>query len=215
MKRILICMLLVLTLLLTACGAKSEPAQQGEGSAAAETASLVGTISGNTYTNEALGYGCTLEGWVYATQDQIAELFNITLDSTDEEFSEQLQNADTYMDMYAQREDNLLNVNVNFENLSSVYAEDLTEQEYVDLSLPQAKAAMEQMQLTNVQMEQTTVVLDGTEHPGIVTTGEYNGVQVFQRQACVKCGTYMGIITVTSYGEDHSAEPFALFFRMQ
>lgn len=218
MKKTWICIFLVLALLLTACGSAKSNVQGSESVEADETETLqLGEIDGTTYTNATLGLGCMLEGWAYATRDQIAELNNLTMEAADDNLRKQLQNADTFMDMYAQTDDMMQNINVNFENISAVYGGDLSEQSYVDLSYPQMQSAMEQMGMTDVQVEKTTVVVAGTEHPGLTVSGVHSdsGVQIYQRQACVKCGAYMAIITVSSYVEDHTAEPFDLFFELQ
>lgn len=210
-------MLLLLALVLTACGSSDANVPGSSGSAVEETGPQLqlGVIDGQTYTSTTLGLGCLLEGWTYATRDQIAELTNQTLEVAENDLRDQLQNADTFMDMYAQTDDMTQNININFENISAVYGDDLTEQEYVDLSYPQMQNAMEQMGMTDVQVEKTTVAVAGVEHPGMTVSGITNGYQIYQRQACIKCGSHMAIITSSSYVEDHTAEPFELFFQLQ
>ncbi len=245
MKKTLICILLGMALLLSACGMQktsepevaadentaaaveeSAPAAEEESAPAAEEESTpaeeveeteiqFGVIDGATYTSETLGYSCTLEGWTYATREEIAAMNNTTLEAVGDDLREQLEKANTFMDMFARSSDNLLNVNINFENLSGLYGAILSEEQYVNISYPQMQGALEQIGMSNVQVEKATVAVGGVEHPGLTVRGESNGVAVFQRMACIKCSGYMGVITVTSIMENHTEDVFDLFSQLQ
>ena len=233
MKKTMIALLLVLTLLFSACSsAKSdaqpteEPEQEVETSAAEPTVEIgdeendeefvkLGAVDGYTYTNDFLGYGCTLDGWVFATQEEIAELNNIVIDSANtEELQDMLRNSEAIMDMYAVREDGMANVNINFQNLNMLFGRMLTEEMFRDQTYPQMQSSMEGMGMTNVKVEKVMIEIDGTEHPGLFVSSEKNGVPLFQRQACVKCNGYIAGITVSTFGEDTTEAVFDLFYHL-
>ena len=233
MKKIIIALMLALALLLSACGSgksdsqsvpepiqateepSSEPAAEGSAEADGDALVKLGAVNGSTYTNDFLGYGCTLDGWIYATQDEIAELNDIVIDSAStEELQETLRNSNSIMDMYAIREDGMANVNVNFQNVNVLFGRLLTEEAYRDQAYPQMQSGLEGMGMTNVQVEKIDVMIDGAAHPGLLVTGESNGLQLFQRQACVKCSGYIACITVTTFGEDATESVYDLFYHL-
>ena len=225
MKKKMIVLLLVMALLLTACGSKGTDATEPEpqGSVAEETASnnmvndgllTLGTVEGNTYQNEALGYGCTLEGWTFADSNRLAELNHVAAENVDANLLEQIAASDTFMDMYAESADRLANVNVNVENIAREGFGDYSEKDYCDAAFPQMAEAMNQMGASDVNVQQSTVYLGWDEHPGMIMTSTIQGVPVFQKQACVKFGDYMASITVTTYNEDNTDSILSLFYKL-
>ena len=221
MKKSIFVLLLAMVLLVSACGssnADNQPAEQGSASAANGIINdgllTLGTVEGSTYENASLGYGCTLDGWVFADSAAIAEMNNIAANSMDETLLDQLSNADTFMDMYAEQADGMATVNVNVENLSKLEQAIVSEQDYVDLSYPNTEYAMSQAGYSNVQVEKVTVNLAGDEHPGMTITSDLQGIPVFQKQATVMFGEYMASVTVTTYYEDATDNVFALFYKL-
>ena len=237
MKKIIIALMLVLALVLTACSSgnsASQPAPkplqtpeetvavpdstdstETEAEASGDDLVQLGSVNGSTYENESLGYGCTLEGWMFATQEEIAELNNLAIDSFDsEELQEQLRNSTSIMDMAAVREDGMANVNVSLQNLSALFGRLLSEEAFRDQSFPQMQSNLESMGMTNVNIEKVTITIDGTDHPGLAVTGINNGVPIYQRQAYIKCGGYIALITATTFAEDSTQTVFDLFYHL-
>lgn len=234
MKRLIPILLLITVLLLAACGsgASSDNAEQGSAAEAQETAAAeqeaqsggivndglmtLGSVEGDVYENESLGYGCKLTGWEYASSEDLAAENEWATDNVDEELQELIANSDTFMDMFAEYSDDesYMNVNVNVENMNLVSQALLDEQDYVDAAYPQMEEALVQAGFSNIQVEKITVNIGGDEHPGMMITSEYQGIPVFQKQACVKCGEYMASITASAYNEDVTDNIFALFYKL-
>ena len=151
MKRIIATLLMLLMLLsLCACGkseseirgqvsdvaetpAEEEPAEEAVEEEAAEA--QVGSVTGGRYESSFLGIGCELdENWVYASQEEMAELLGVTADMfEDESYAEAMKNADMFYDMYAIVADGTTSINVLVQNLGLIYGTVLSEEEYVEL----------------------------------------------------------------------------------
>lgn len=174
----------------------------------------LGTVNGYTYENEILGYGCTLEGWNFADEARIAELNNWGQEMLSDDLQKILENADTVMDMYAATDDELSNINIQFQNMDHIFGALITEELFVTLSLPQLAPMMEMAGYQNVVTEAITVQLDGVEHAGIALTATVYGLPIYQKEVCIKCGNYMALIAVTSLLVDTTDEILANFYAL-
>ena len=174
----------------------------------------LGTVDGYTYENEILGYGCTLEGWTFADEAGIAQLNNWGQENFSDDLQAILESADTFMDMYAASADELFNINIQFQNMNHIFGALLTEELFVSISLPQLAPMMEMAGYENVVTEAITVQLDGEEHAGISLTATVYGLPIYQKEVCIKCGGYMGLIAVTSFLVDNTDEILANFYAL-
>lgn len=234
MKRFVPIILLIVVLLLAACGSGStNSADQGSAAEPQEDAATteqeaatdaaeddvvmtLGTVEGDVYENETLGLGCKLTGWTFASSEDLAAENEWAANLVGDELREQLEKSDTFMDMFAEYsdDDSYMNVNVNVENMTLIANALLDEQDYVDAAYPEMADALQQAGFDNVQVEKATVNLAGDDHPGMIITSEYQGIQVFQKQVCVKCGQYMVSITASVYNTDRTDEILSLFYKI-
>ena len=172
-----------------------------------------GSVNGDVYESDFLGYGCVLEGWAFADEEDIAALNQISGDLLSEDVQKLIQEADTIIDMSGESEDGFLNMNIQFQKIDGLG--DFSDLDVlVDLSISQLAPMLEGMGYTDSAIEKTTVDLDGDSVPGIYIVGEMYGVQIFQKEAVVGCGDLVAFITVTSIMDDRTDEVFANFYRL-
>lgn len=237
MKKRWICLLLILVFLLSACGSgkTAEPAKADEGSAEISTAApepteeasdeasediwkdglmTLGVVEGDTYRNETMGFGVSLPGWVFGTSEDIAAQNEWGKDTMDEDLQQKIAESDSYIDMMAESEDGLANINVNVVNMKKVYSLLIDEEEYIEAALPEMPAQLEGIGCTNVKAEATTMKLDGEEHAAMTTYSELDGVPIYQKLVTVQVSGYLFAITATSFGEDTTDDIFAQFFKL-
>lgn len=119
MKKWLALLVAVMTVVFTACG--STPANNGDdnGNNAAETFAR-GSWEGSVYTNESIGLTVTVpEDWNIATDEELAAIMGITIDSLSEEgLSEEFLKAQNIYEMMAQDPTYGTNVIIMAENLA-------------------------------------------------------------------------------------------------
>lgn len=93
-----------------------------------------GTIEGDVYKNESLGFEFTKPAsWVYATDEEIADSLNIAVDNIlGDNFKEALENNPAIYDMMVVDMITGTNINIVYENLKKSFATNITEEQYVD-----------------------------------------------------------------------------------
>lgn len=170
--------------------AETAPAMPEE--PAAEAAPLTsGTVTGGTYENTALGYGCTLEGWTFADE--------MTLRALNDR-----EDGDAHLDMSAASENGVQTVQVLFMEADGAEAaepERMTE-EY-------AEAGYEK-----VQVRRDTAVLAGDSYPCIVLTAEIEGVPITETHLLIPCGGRTAVITATAYLDAPTDEILGKFYKL-
>lgn len=163
----------------------------------------LGTTSGLIYENEFIGIGCTLpSGWTFYTDEQIKELNNITTDMAGEEIAELIKNSNVVYDMLAVNSNQMDTINVVFEKVDM----DLDITEYIDLGLPAAKTALENMGGTNITTNIGTLTIDGKEFTSVDIECDFQGIKLYQTQFYTKRDKYVVAITAGTYYENKLAD---------
>lgn len=184
------------------------------GAFAEEDSFGLGDAENNTYWNESMSIGCTLdESWYFYTREEILELNGMTADMLDEALGEMVREAGSMMDMYAMNQVTGATVNVNLERLSLSNSLIISETSYVQIAEESLRAALEQMGFENVQVETGTMEFLGREHVCVRITGEIQQMPFYETIAVVKSGRTMIVVTAASFLEDTTAEVFSCFFR--
>lgn len=234
MKKLLALMLaLSMLTLLAACGSGprgslSTPADSG--SAAPESAPepnpetqdglQPGSTVGGVYENAFAGIGCRLdETWTYLSDEEILAQNEIVIDSIDdEELARLLSSKSTFFDMLATSEEGLATVNVVAENLGLLYGSVLDTGSYVDIALKSFESNSASMGLTVSSCEKRSFDFCGKSTDGISLSGTINiegvDVEMFERIACVKAGSYMFVVTACTYVEDNTEDVLNLFYAL-
>lgn len=157
-----------------------------------------GTVDGNVYTNEFLGFKFVApDGWVYATDDELAELLTQATDEVLDysDFQKSMMEIQLVYDAMAQNPETGTNLIVIYENLAVSGSVDMTVDEYIELSKEQLSAVEF---VTYSFGEASQVVLGDTEFTRLSMTSNYYGI-VEMRQASyfAKIGDYMVTMSLT------------------
>lgn len=152
-----------------------------------------GVIDDNGYSSEYLGLGFNApEGWVYATDAELASLMGEAFDITDQ--NKMFAELQLVYDMMAQDPVTGSNVIIIYENLAISGSEDITVDEYVEIT-KQGLTAVEMF--TYTFNDETTVTLGDTEFVRVSVTCEYSGFTMDQAYYIAKLGSYIASISVT------------------
>jgi hypothetical protein len=174
---------------------------------------MLGILEGDTYTNEFLGLSFTAgSGWVFANSAEMAQMLGMSPDAfAPENFDRTVSTAGVAMVMYAASGDGLANVNIVLEDLVRSNAQDITEEQYVQLTKDIVVGTLENAGAENLAYENGEILFAGTAHHAIALQGTIAGLDVYEAQVYIKCGSYMACVTVASYGENHVEEVLAWF----
>lgn len=133
-------MALIMVFALCACSddddakGKVEPGtvETGAPSAEPEKTLELGTLSGGKYANDYFGFGCELDDqWTYADEDQLLSMIQATADLIDDEnFKDDILDADMFYDMMAVYYDGVTSMNVVVQNIGAAYAHCLTRRQW-------------------------------------------------------------------------------------
>lgn len=174
----------------------------------------IGDAEGNKYENKFIGIGCELDSsWTFYTDAQIAELNNIVTDSLDEDYAEQVKDANVIYDMYATTA-NGDTININLEKLSGIGSGVIDAETYIDVAMPQLKDSMAQMGVTVDKCEKTTFNFAGATADGIIMNISGSGASAFQKIVCLKRGSYIAVIGVATYNTDTTDDLLAKFYSL-
>lgn len=172
-----------------------------------------GSTQDNTYWNETLKIGCTLdENWYFLNEEEILQANSMTAEKLDGKLAEMVKEGGSMIDMFAQNLETGATVNLVVERLSVVNSLVIDEKKYLDISQSTLDEAMAQMGIEDVEITQESMDFLGQEHQSIVITGSFNGVPVCETMVVVKSGRNMTIITVFSAVEGEVEEVLASFF---
>ena len=214
MKKLFAIVLVVLMMLsLAACGGdEPTPTTVPETTAPVEQGSKLGTVEGNTYTNEFLGITVTLnENWGFANDEEMAQIRGMTTDAmTDENLAEILETSGAVMDMYAADVDGQT-LNIMLENLNILQSIAVTEKAYADATVGQLPAALESMGFADATAEVTELTFAGDTHAAVKIHAKIAGMNFYETLVIVKQGNYIACITAASYGEDTTSAVLDLF----
>lgn len=250
-KNVWIGMLLALCLLLSACGGGKDVAGSVEtldGAAAVPTGTVapeetavpettvpkttapaqkdlsLGRMEGGVYTNEYVGYACTLDSnWTFLSAEELQQIPSTVTDAiSGSELAKELEGVQQFTDMMAENVNDLTTVNVLYQKLSLqeriAYAA-LTEEQIVDVTLEQAamlEEAYAQAGMTLISMEKVSVEFMGESHFAIrsaLTVQEvpYYVLQLFD----FHLGEYAVTTTLASYVEDNTDSLLDLFYPLE
>ena len=183
----------------------------------------LGVITDGTYENRSLGVGLSLdESWTYASDDAIramngdVNIINGLLNGEDIRDLMEETTATVIYAMFAEKEDALANLSLNFEYLGAVYGSLMDEEDYLSMSVASVENAMEAMgAFSDYTIEEGTVVLAGEERPALRIHGVILGEQdYYQTLTVMKTGQFMAVFTLTSLLEDTTDEIAEYFYAL-
>ena len=176
----------------------SEPAEKWDGEHFAR-----GHVKDDCYTNVMLGLSFPKPSASYTmySDDQIAQLNGYRDADYTEEIQNQLDDTPVIYDMYIL---DLVgdSVNINFENTILTAMGDITESEYIAAGEELLAEQLAASGMTVDAVERITLSLCGVSHEALQLTVTMNGIAMHEVLTAVKCGKYMGVITVASQDEE-------------
>lgn len=208
MKKIL-SLFLILTLVLAAFGGSALAAEPET-----DASEAVGLKENNCYANDFLGIMAKFsDEWYVLSDEETIEAMGYVADNLEnDELADQLRNSGVVCDLYVLALDESGdNINIQLENLGFLYGLAMSEDAYYKAAAPQLKEALEQMGLTNVQVEKETIDFAGDEHVSCLVSGEINGAAIYERMVMVKAGNYMATVTAFSFDRDSVEAMIGMF----
>lgn len=165
----------------------------------------LGTIDGNTYTNDTLALRCELgDSWYVYSEAELASLMGVVADSfSDTVIGDAVENSQSVTVFFAMDTTTYGNINITVSknDLSS-----LSEENFVALMVPQMKPLLEQSGFENVTCTEAEFEFAGQNHTGIDITATVQGMTVYERQVYLTVDSCMYVVTVTAY-EENGAQP--------
>lgn len=198
----------------SAIGGEVKPAE-AEGDAA-DGENAAGSVNGGVYTSAFAGMGCALDdSWTFYTDEQIGALNGLlTSQSSSEDVKTRLENTSGVYDMYAASTDGLLTINVAYQNLG-LLGGDVTAQEYAELSSEQLPDALTSYGFTDVEAAVTSGDFAGrTACPAVAITAKLGDTTLYERMYCIKAGSYLYCVTLSSFTEDVTEAMAGLFYEI-
>ena len=165
----------------------------------------LGTVDGNTYTNETLGLRCELDAnWYVYTEAELASLMGVVADTlSDTDIGDAVENNQGVTVFFAMDTATYGNLNIAVSK-NSMYS--LGEENFVALMVPQLKPLLEQSGFENVTCTEVEFEFAGQTHTGIDITATVQGMTVYERQVYLMADSCMYVVTATAY-EENGAQP--------
>lgn len=180
----------------------------------------LGRMEGGVYTNEYVGYTCTLDdNWTFYSADELQQIPSSVADMMEgSELGAALEGVQQFTDMMAENVNDLTTMNVLYQKLSLqerlAYAV-LNEDEIADATLAQKDMLVEAYEsagMTVISMEKTTVTFMGEERTAIKGEFTIQDVPYFTLQLFdYHLGEYAVTTTLASYVEDTTTSLLDLF----
>lgn len=203
MKRLTaIILIFVMLLSLAACSAEKKEVRGTVQTAPteAEPEFSVGSTTGNTYTNKFLGVTLALGNeWHFATDEEIREINQMAQDMVGEEYAKNMQNQDSFQDMYASNLVTGATFNVTVSNMGAMGGILVSEEMVAEQSVEELKKALGAIGVEDITVEQTKIQFAGKEHEALNVHGTMSGVDLFETLVLVKRGGYMGNFAAASF----------------
>lgn len=227
-KRIFAMLLIVVMLLMTACGGSDEEVS-GHVEAPAETQApeenlSLGRLNGGVYTNKYTGYGCTLDSsWSIYSAEELQQMPDIAKEAMEgSELAEAIDTMSQFTDIMAENVDQLLTFNVLYQKLGTeerMANAILSEKDMIEGVLgmqDQMIDAYAQAGITVKSMEAVEITFLGKTRTALHTSTDMQGVpyyilQIFDR----KLGSHSVTLTLGSYVEDNTMSMLELFYTVE
>lgn len=230
MKKRYFSLLLILVLLLTACGGDKEsisgsvqPATQPAETEPAETERPVsmGRMEGGVYTNSYVGFGCNLDSsWTFYSAEELQELpANAKEILEGSELGDAINPLDQFTDMMAENVEQLCTMNLLYQKIPAenrmAYAI-LSEEQIMEEVLKEKDKMIEayaQGGFDVTSMETVKVTFLGKERTALKTASITQGVAYYTLQLFdYKSGAYSTTLTLASFVDDNTADLLDLFY---
>ena len=204
MKKFL-CLFLAMLLVVGLFGCGGGNNVRGEVSGNNEPQFSLGNAANNTYKNDFLGLNCTLPAtWIFASDEEILEMNNITSEIVGEDVAKQLENATIIYDMYAADEETGNNININMEKLNIVQSALVDIKQVLEGQFDTIFDAYTNMGYTDIAIQYQKVTVDGKEMDSMKITAKIYGIDFYCTTFTFKKGVYLANVTISTLVTDES-----------
>ena len=166
------------------------------------------------YENEFFGIGFCFpdEGWRFYSDEEIEGISGVTAEMIGDDFEAYLETSQSLHGMFATTDGQ--NVNITFEKLD-VTESFMTEEQYIDLMIPQYEAAMAEMGAQEYCAEKLNVYICGKILPGLKVSYFLQDVASYQILTCCKRDAYVANITISSFDTDLTYDMVNAFYMVE
>lgn len=204
MKKLSICVLLLILLLMTGCGDSNE----------SNITIQRGVVSENTYESFPLGLKLTLgDEWAFCTKEEIAELNKMSTDKTAFLTTKQIEEAGIVYDMLA-KDGDTGSVIVSYEKLNVINNGRLSVQDYMQRSQKKLNSTLKQQKFSDIDVQQDSTMIAGNEWQLLRVSAKIQDIPFYQTLAFYQVEDCIACISIGNYSEDISDEILALFSKL-
>lgn len=166
-----------------------------------------GTVEGNTFTSEFLGLSCTVpEGWTFYSEEQMQEIGGEVVDYADEDDQETMENAKLIYEMFVIDESTGCNINMNLQKLNVLQMMAVDTEQVLKSQLDSTTSLLENMGVTDLQMELGTMEMDGKAFDAVEVSGKIQGIEYYAAVVVFLKENYIATVTFTSMFTDRTEE---------
>ena len=151
------------------------------------------------------------EGWVFYSEEEMAQVNGFAVDSMGTEYQEMANNATLFYAAFATDPVTMDNININLEKAGNVTRQSFDAQQNVENIQDMVAQGMESMGTTVVDYGTDSVYIDGKVFYCIYMDSVINGVQLYQYTIQVGCDGYVASICITAH-EESSLETLLEYF---
>ncbi len=215
MKKI-IALALAAAICISAAACSRQPSNNGEGSSAAsqsgassenaseESVFVRGTVTNGVYKNDSMGITVNPgEGWTFLSDEEMAELYGISVDFFTEDAAAELESSGVVYDMYCQNDEGS-SINVNFDKGNLLAGLAVDEEAYLELSSSSLESSLDASAgFTVAQNEIGKIEINGGTVPCLYVTLVYPeyGVSIYEAVIAKKTGSCFAAITIAALSE--------------
>ena len=171
------------------------------------------TYTDGVYENTLFGLSFAApEDWTCSDWEEILEQNEWSAEEDlQPQMIESLGKPAYYYEMFAERLDAKVSVNVCVENAAVLGSPDDTEEGYAVKMMQYNREHFENLGVERLTMTQVQEEVAGALHHGYYVTCESNGVPFYYKAMYMKEGIYVAVITTSSTGEDLTGDVLAMF----
>ena len=166
-----------------------------------------GAIDGSTYRNEFFGFAYTLpEGYQFATEEQLAQLANVTTEMLEDEASTKaLEEGRVLYDMYAYGSDGQ-NVSLTLEKVNAMAGVLVSAEKYREICVSKFDEQLAGTGMEVVECEDTTYRIGDTDYLGENVVLTYQGSTIYEKIMFLKNGSFFGLVTAAGSSPESTEE---------
>ena len=169
-----------------------------------DSVSVFGKKVNGNYENEFLGLGLKLNDWHLYSEQELAEVNQVSNDFIATKVKEDIGLADNLTIMMAQAPDNNASINIVLRNMKEYM--DAIKTAGVDAviagSLDASRDMYTQVGFQNVKVDSAKIRIEQQDYPGMSVYYEAQGVPTYLKQIALIRGDFMAYITISSLNED-------------